>query len=163
MRRMTPSVLMVDDNPGDLQLIEEAFRDCRMPVQFHSACDGEQALEQLERMSEAGAPPHLVILDLGLPGLPGRETIARLRALPHLAGIPVVVFSGEAGLDAASLGSTEAVRKPGSYHQYLALVRGLRRYWASRSSWAGAARIGNAGARSQERRAHRPSDAGGTP
>ena len=128
---MNPHVLMVDDNPGDLQLIEEAFKDCRIPVTFHAASDAPAAFEYLTR-SEIGGKgmPDVLILDLNLPCMQGREVIGALRG--HLAwkDIPIVVFSGEKHdtlVDA--LDADEVIEKPASYKKYLALVQGLKRYW----------------------------------
>jgi CheY-like chemotaxis protein len=130
-RAMTPRILMVDDNPGDLQLIEEAFKDSRIRVDFRPAGDAQAALGLLERALERGAPlPDVVLLDLNLPDMHGRDFIAALRARPGLAHLPVVVFSGEPS-DAHALGAEESVQKPRSYAQYVALVQRLRRRWAA--------------------------------
>ena len=87
-------VLVVDDNPGDVCLIEEALRDGVMPSRLHSAKDGEEALAFLKGEAPfAGAPrPDLVLLDLTMPRMDGREALGHMRARwPHL---PVILSSG---------------------------------------------------------------------
>ena len=131
---MNPNVLMVDDNPGDLQLIEEAFKDSGIPVVFHAAGDASSAFEHLTRAEIAARPlPDVIILDLNLPGMHGLEVITALRANLAWKHIPIVVFSGEDTADAHGLGADEVVVKPASYGRYLALAQRLRRYWPSDS------------------------------
>jgi CheY-like chemotaxis protein len=123
---------MVDDNPGDLQLIEEAFRDCRIEVAFIAATEPRSALDYLERAA-AGTEtrPDVLILDLNLPGMHGREVIDTLRGSPVWRGLPVVVLTGERA-GAEGLPVDEVVAKPDSYAKYCALARRLRRFWSPR-------------------------------
>ncbi|MBA2479333.1 MAG: response regulator [Planctomycetes bacterium] len=131
---MKPHVLMVDDNPGDLQMIEEAFKDSRIDVSFHSARHAAEALEHLTRHEVCGTPlPDVVILDLNMPGLGGRDIISIMRGDRAWKHIPIVVFSGDASIDAQrtcqELGAHEVVVKPGTYSKYLSLVQRLPRFW----------------------------------
>ncbi len=127
---MNPHVLMIDDNPGDVQLIEEAFKDCRIPVEFHAASDAPAAFEYLTRSEIGGkALPDVLILDLNLPCMQGPEVIGALRGHNAWKDIPIVVFSGrkhEPSDDA--LDADEVIEKPASYKKYLALVQRLKRY-----------------------------------
>jgi CheY-like chemotaxis protein len=131
---MKPHVLMVDDNPGDLQMIEEAFKDCRIDVAFHSARHASDALEHLTRHEVCGTPlPDVVILDLNMPGMGGRDFISIVRGDRAWRHIPIVVFSGDTSEDALracqALGAHEVVAKPGTYAKYLALAQRLTRFW----------------------------------
>ncbi len=135
---MKPHVLMVDDNPGDLQMIEEAFKDCRIDVAFHGATRAADAIEQLTRHEVCGTPlPDVVILDLNLPDMGGRDMMSIMRKDRAWKDIPIVVFSGlTSAADQAAcqaLGAHEVVQKPGSYAKYLALAQRLSQLWRSRA------------------------------
>lgn len=83
-------VLLVEDNPGDARLTREAFRDVNRSVRVHVAGDGVEAMSFLLRTGENGlAPrPSLVLLDLNLPRMDGREVLARIKADEALKTIP---------------------------------------------------------------------------
>jgi CheY-like chemotaxis protein len=131
---MIPHVLMVDDNPGDLQLIEEAFKDMRIPVAFIAATEAGSALGYLARAAVGEERrPDVLILDFKLPGMDGREVVAALRDDPTWKELPVVVLSG-AEFPTADLPVDEVVAKPDSYARYCALAQRLQRYWAPRRS-----------------------------
>src|SRR5581483_690821 len=102
-RRMSGpiDVLMVDDSPEDVRLVEEALRGGELAVRLHSVSDGQEALEFLHRRPPfAEAPrPRLMLLDLNLPRVDGREVLAAVKGDPRLRGIPVVVLSTTASPD----------------------------------------------------------------
>jgi CheY-like chemotaxis protein len=83
-------VLLVEDDPGDALMTREAFAQAGTGSRFHVLPNGRLALQFLRRAGEfAAAPvPGLILLDLSMPGLPGLEVLARVRADPGLAGIP---------------------------------------------------------------------------
>jgi CheY-like chemotaxis protein len=84
-------ILVVDDDAGDVLLVREAFAGKRIPHQLHTAVDGVDALEFLR---EPGRPrPDLVVLDLNMPRMNGREFLAEVKADPLLRSIPIVVLS----------------------------------------------------------------------
>ena len=107
----TPVVLLVEDDPGDVLLVTEALERCPIPPLLHVAGDGQEALDFLhrhgvysrERTGEdvggdagerAGVPrPDLILLDLNMPRLDGRQALAAIKADPQLKAIPVVVFT----------------------------------------------------------------------
>lgn len=90
------SVLIVDDNPGDVALITEAYRDACFPATFHVACDGAAALDYLfQREAFRGsAAPDIVLLDLNIPKKNGFEVLSEIRNDPRLQTLPVFVISG---------------------------------------------------------------------
>ena len=91
----TAEVLLVEDDPGDVLLTQEAFAQHGLDVRLHVAGDGEEATRLLRRADGfAGAPrPALILLDLNLPRRSGLEVLAELKADPDLRTIPVVVLT----------------------------------------------------------------------
>lgn len=91
----TVEILLVEDNPGDVVLMREAFRECKFPYHLSVAGDGEQAMDFLRQQSGfANAPrPNLILLDLNLPKKSGHEVLSEIKADPNLRQIPVVVLS----------------------------------------------------------------------
>jgi two-component system, chemotaxis family, response regulator Rcp1 len=88
-------VLLVEDNPGDVRLTREAFRAANKDIHLHVACDGVEAMAFLRKQgSHSDAPrPALVLLDLNLPRMDGREVLARIRLDDDLKAIPMVILS----------------------------------------------------------------------
>jgi CheY-like chemotaxis protein len=89
------NVLLVEDDPGDALMVREALAEGELPVQVHVVNDGDQALRFLRHQGEhAEAPrPGLILLDLNLPGLDGRDLLIELKNDENLRLIPVVVWS----------------------------------------------------------------------
>lgn len=130
-----PEVLVVDDNPSDLQLLGEAFAECGVPAHLHHATSGEQALERLARTGRfAGTSAiDLVLLDLNMPRLDGRELLARLNAEERWHQLPIVVLTSSsrpADIEYCSrLGAISYYVKPHTWEECLAMVRSLKEFW----------------------------------
>lgn len=111
-------ILMVDDDWGDVQLALESFADGHLVNHFHQARDGEQAMAFLRRQGPyATAPrPDLILLDLNMPRMGGREVLAELKSDPALAAIPVAIVTGNDNegeiLKAYNLGVDCYITKP---------------------------------------------------
>ena len=111
-------ILLVDDDPGDVQLACEAFKDGKLGNRVHVAEDGEKAMAFLRREGAfAGAPvPDIILLDLNMPRKNGREVLAELKADPILAQIPVAIVTGSEDegriLKAYNLGVDCYITKP---------------------------------------------------
>ena len=119
MLTSVPRVLLVDDDPAILRLLEVNFRMEGFDVDV--AAHGQDAMAAVER-----ATPDVVILDLMLPGMDGREILRRLRALPTTAAVPVIFLTARAGDDAALAGVGEVcVQKPFDTVDLVAAVRAL--------------------------------------
>ena len=88
-------ILLVEDNPADARLTQEAIRDTDFQYRLHLAEDGEEAMEFLMKEGDfADAPrPDLILLDLNLPGMDGREVLAEVKGDDSLGSIPVVVLT----------------------------------------------------------------------
>jgi len=89
------NILLVEDNPGDVRLTREAFKKFEGSCAIHVVQDGEQALEYLRQEGDYtdAVRPNLVLLDLNLPKIDGKQVLRELKADPKLRSIPVVIFS----------------------------------------------------------------------
>lgn len=98
-RRSSPpeaQILLVEDNPGDVRLIKEAFRDGEINNHLHTVTDGREALDFIHREGDhEDAPrPDIILLDLNLPRVDGEDVLHEIKHLPELADVPVIVLSG---------------------------------------------------------------------
>jgi CheY-like chemotaxis protein len=122
-------VLLVEDDPGDVVLIREAFEFNKVHNTLHVASDGVEALDFLyRRNAHAGAPrPDLVLLDLNLPRKDGREVLEEVKADPSLRTIPIVVLTtSEAEEDilrSYDLHANAYVTKPVDFDRFIEVVR----------------------------------------
>jgi CheY-like chemotaxis protein len=139
---MTPDprplrVLLVEDDPGDVLLVREAFADSAMATELDVVSDGVEALALLRRAGEhAGAPnPDLILLDLNLPRMDGREVIAEIKDDPKLRVIPIVVLTtSEAEEDVMgsyALHANAYVTKPVEFDRFVEVVRQIERFFGS--------------------------------
>ncbi|WP_226021940.1 response regulator [Halomicrobium salinisoli] len=89
-------ILLVEDNPGDVRLIKEAFSDGHIDNQLHTVADGRQALDFIHRRGDyEDAPrPDMVLLDLRLPRVDGEDVLHEIKHHPELDDVPVIVLSG---------------------------------------------------------------------
>lgn len=128
-------VLLVEDNPGDVRLTQEAFKDGRMLIHLSVAGDGVEALDFLYRQGKfADAPrPDLILLDLNLPRKNGREVLMAIKADPELRRIPVIVMTtSKADQDihrAYNLNANCYITKPVELDEFLKVVRSIEDFW----------------------------------
>lgn len=128
-------ILLIEDNRGDARLAQEALRDGKFRIGFHHVWDGEEAMDFLRRTGKhAGAPrPDLVLLDLNLPRLDGREVLAEIKADASLRSIPVVVLttsSAERGIFSAyGLHANRYVTKPVTMVEFIKAVTAIEDFW----------------------------------
>ena len=122
-------VLLVEDDPGDVLMTKEAFEDYKLVNQLHVVNDGTEAMAFLRREGEhADKPrPDLVLLDLNLPRMDGREVLQAIKSDPDLASIPVVVLTTseaeEDVLRSYSLHANAYVTKPVDFDRFIQVVR----------------------------------------
>ena len=128
-------ILLVEDNAGDVRLLEEAFKEGRLRVNLHIVRDGMKAVEFLWRHGPyADAPrPDLVLLDLNLPKKDGREVLAEVKANPQLRSIPVVILTTSSA-EEDILKSYHAyancyITKPVDLGRFMTVVRSLQDFW----------------------------------
>lgn len=122
-------ILHVDDDPGDRQLLREAVTDAGIAAELIGVDSGERALARLR----GGLVPQVVLLDLNMRGLQGRDVLQTIRAEPALAALRVVIFTtSDAPSDraaCASLGSDGYLVKPSVYGELVELVRRIDSTW----------------------------------
>jgi CheY-like chemotaxis protein len=122
-------VLLVEDDPGDVLMTREAFQDYKLHNQLHVVNDGEQAMAFLRQEGEyAGRPrPDLVLLDLNLPRMDGRQVLHAIKSDPELSSIPVVVLTTSEAEDdvlrSYSLHANAYVTKPVDFERFIDVVR----------------------------------------
>ena len=122
-------VLLVEDDPGDVLMTREAFEDYKLRNTLHVVNDGEQAMAFLRQEGEyAGHPrPDLVLLDLNLPRMDGREVLEAIKSDAELSSIPVVVLTTSEAEDdvlrSYSLHANAYVTKPVDFERFINVVR----------------------------------------
>ncbi|HSU59178.1 MAG TPA: response regulator [Bryobacteraceae bacterium] len=136
LERIKPfEILLVEDNPGDVMLTQEAFHEGKLAHRLSVAGDGEEAMDFLrQRGRHEGAPrPDLILLDLNLPKKDGREVLAELKNDPSLRHIPVIVLTtSEAELDvwnAYKLHANCYLTKPIQMNDFFKKIRLVEDFW----------------------------------
>ncbi|HVS07965.1 MAG TPA: response regulator [Candidatus Dormibacteraeota bacterium] len=128
-------ILLVEDNPGDVRLTREALKEAKFRNKVEVVGDGVEALAYLRRQGQySGAMrPHLIMLDLNLPRMDGREVLAAIKKDEDLRRIPVVVLSSsEAESDIArayELHANAYVTKPVDIDHFLQVVKAIEEFW----------------------------------
>lgn len=136
---MPTEVLLVEDSPGDVRLTQEAFREANIAIKLHVAPDGVEAMEFLRREGcHAGAPrPDLILLDLNLPRMDGREVLALIKADHDLKSIPTVILTtSEAESDILKSYQLQAncyLSKPVDLDVFEGLVKSINDFWLTRA------------------------------
>ena len=135
---MPLDVLLVEDNPGDVRLTRETFRDANRSVRLHLAADGVEAMAILRREGpDALAPrPVLILLDLNLPKMDGREVLAAVKADIDLKTIPIVILTtSDAESDITRCYELQAncyLTKPVRLEDFENLVKSVNDFWLIR-------------------------------
>ena len=128
-------ILLVEDNPGDVRLTQEALKEGKVYNNLHWAKDGVEALEFLKRQGKhANAPrPDIILLDLNLPKKDGREVLAQIKKDGELKQIPVVVLTTseaeEDVLKSYELHANCYVTKPVDLEKFIHVVQSIDRFW----------------------------------
>ncbi len=128
-------ILLVEDNPGDARLTVEALRDARITNRLSVVGDGEEALAFMRGQGRfaGGRPPDLVLLDLNLPRMNGREVLAVVKNDPDLRRIPIVVLtssrSEEDVVRSYDLHANAFVTKPVDMESFMRVVHGIAEFW----------------------------------
>jgi chemotaxis family two-component system response regulator Rcp1 len=132
-------VLLVEDSPGDVRLTREALRDANRAVQLHVALDGVDAMAFLRREgAHSGAHrPDLILLDLNLPKMDGREVLAQIKADPNLRTIPTIILTtSDAEADILKSYQLQAncfLSKPVQLEAFESLVKSINDFWLTKA------------------------------
>lgn len=128
-------VVLVEDNPGDALITEEAFEQAKVAINLVVCEDGPSALEHLERGAARGGPalPDLILLDLNLPGMSGIQVLERIRNHDGLVHIPVIVMTSSTApedvLASYRAHANSFISKPVRPQEFLDAVKSLESYW----------------------------------
>jgi two-component system, chemotaxis family, response regulator Rcp1 len=134
-RSRPAQLLLVEDNYGDVLLTREAFRGAKLSNNLSVAGDGEEALSMLRREGcHAGQPtPDVILLDLNLPRMDGREVLQAIKTDPELRRIPVIVLtSSKAEVDILKtydLGANGYIVKPVTFERLQEIVASIESFW----------------------------------
>ncbi|HWA10943.1 MAG TPA: response regulator [Opitutaceae bacterium] len=131
-------ILLAEDNPNDVELIMTALKEARLINDIATASDGEQALDYLFRRGihagRTGPQPAVIMLDLKMPKVDGREVLRQIRADPELHSIPVVVLTSSREesdlMQTYKLGVNAYVVKPVDFEEFITAVGKLGFFWA---------------------------------
>ncbi|MDO9438738.1 response regulator [Hydrogenophaga sp.] len=131
-------ILLVEDNPGDMRLTQEALKECQIRCSLHWVQDGVAAMDFLHRREAytEAVRPDLVLLDLNLPRMDGREVLAKIKSDPKLRRIPVVILTtSKAEEDIMRSYDLHAncymTKYPVDLDSFIEVIRSIDRFWFS--------------------------------
>jgi CheY-like chemotaxis protein len=132
------AILLVEDNPADIQITRRALRESGAPVELIVVRDGQEAVDYLCRHGAHAADaswrvPDLILLDLNLPRLTGQEVLRHIRGEEALQSVPVVVLTTstrpEDIRDVYAAGANTYIEKPQDFARFVETLRTIQRYW----------------------------------
>ena len=136
---MSLHVLLVEDSPGDVRLMQETFREAGTAVQLHVAIDGAEAMAFLKREGthSQAQRPDLILLDLNLPKMDGREVLTQIKADDSLKMIPTVILTtSDSEVDILKSYQLQAncyLSKPVQLDSFENLVRSINDFWLTKA------------------------------
>ena len=128
-------ILLVEDNPGDVRLTVEGLNESKVRNNLHVARDGVEAMEFLHRKGRHGdaVRPDLILLDLNLPRMDGREVLAEIKSDAKLKTIPVVILTTSRAeqdvLRSYELQANCYITKPVDLEQFIGVVKSIEDFW----------------------------------
>ena len=128
-------VLLVEDDPGDVELILESLEETKMKLKLNFVENGIEALGYLNKEGKyaSATRPDLILLDLNMPKMDGREVLAKLKKNESLKSIPVVVLTTSAAdediLKSYGLGCNSYVTKPVGLEQFSKVLQAIENFW----------------------------------
>lgn len=130
-------ILLVEDNPGDVRLTEEAFKEGKLSNNLSVAGDGVEALAFLRQEGEyASSPrPDLILLDLNLPLKSGHEVLREIKSDPAIRRIPVIILTTSSAeqdiLSTYDLHANCYITKPVDLNQFMKIIQSIESFWLS--------------------------------
>ena len=128
-------ILLVEDNEGDIGLIEEVFEEARIRNKLHIAENGEEAMLFLhgEKEFSGSTRPDIILLDLNLPKKDGREVLKEIKENDDLKNIPVVILTTSGAekdiLKAYDLHANAYITKPLDFNQFIKVIESIENFW----------------------------------
>lgn len=128
-------ILLIEDNPGDVRLAQEAFKEGSLEVQLDIVMDGMEALMYLHKKApfEHVKTPDLILLDLNLPKKDGRQVLTEIKEHPDLRRIPVVILTTSNAeqdiLNSYNLHVNCYVKKPVDFDQFFDIIQKIEEFW----------------------------------
>ena len=129
-------ILLIEDDPGDQKLIKNSLANEKIINEFHVVNSGEEAQEYLQSSKDGNAKtpmPDLILLDLNMPGMGGKEFLRQIKCDSELCTIPVVILTTSDAdhdiLESYKLQAAGYINKPVSLEQFQEVMHGLTEYW----------------------------------
>ncbi len=133
MNNLNRPILLVEDNPMDVDLTRRAFARRRVFNPLEIARDGEEALQLIAKWESGEPMPVVILLDLKLPKVDGLEVLRRLKNEPHCRAIPVIVLTSSSEdrdiQNAYDLGANSYIVKPVDFEKFLDVAAQINLYW----------------------------------
>jgi len=130
------SILLVEDDPADQKLIKTSLRDQKLANDLHVVSSGEEGMDFLYRQGDYGSGfscPDLILLDLNMPGMGGKEFLKRIKSDDRLRQIPVVILTTSDSekdiIDSYKLQASGYVNKPVTLDEFRQVMRRVEEYW----------------------------------
>ncbi len=132
------SILLAEDDPDDALMVQEALNHCRLTISLTIVDNGEELLNYLRHTQQQDhadtvEPPRLILLDLNMPRMNGREVLAEIKRDPRLRCIPIVVLTTSQTDDdinrSYELGANSFITKPMSFESLVDTMQTLTKYW----------------------------------
>lgn len=131
------SILLVEDNPADVKITERAVKESGLAIELIVVRDGQEAVEYLTESKPdedtQSRIPDLILLDLNLPRLTGREVLERIRATPYLQRVPVVALTTSKRPEDVeqmyAAGVNTYMEKPQEFQRFVLMLQTIHRYW----------------------------------
>jgi CheY-like chemotaxis protein len=128
-------ILLVEDNEGDILLTKEAFEDAKFRNKLHIAYDGDEALDYLYKRNghENADTPDMILLDLNMPGVSGRDVLEQVKADQNLRRIPVIVLTSSSAdkdiIESYDLHANCYIVKPVDAMKFMDVVNQIENFW----------------------------------
>lgn len=130
-------ILLVEDNEGDARLAIEALKDGKINNDLHHVKDGVEAMQYLNREGKyniGNAPrPDIILLDLNMPRMDGRDTLQAIKNIPKLARIPIIVLTtSQSEIDIVNSYDLHAncfISKPVDFEEFINMIRSMKQFW----------------------------------
>lgn len=130
---MAPDIFYVEDDPDYAFVMEEALGEVNQSTRLAIIEDGINAIKQLEELAGERKKPKLILLDLNLPGLSGIDILKRIKEMPTMKHVPVILFStSDNPKDVKAsyeFGANAYVTKPDGYHNLMECIRSMHQFW----------------------------------